>query len=110
MVSRLWVAKRNSRSVLKVLVLEYWTLSFSPIEAQRKNHTSISKQYSWQFPASAVTIHWEDNKIWLINYSSEMSIIVIQKTKFSTLAVIYKEPNCKTVFQLSLSANEIGNK
>lgn len=39
-----------------------------------------------------------------------MSIIIIQKTKSSTLAVIYKEPNCKTVFQLSLSANERGNK
>lgn len=39
-----------------------------------------------------------------------MSIIIIQKTKSSTLTVIYKEPNCKTVFQLSLSANERRNK
>lgn len=39
-----------------------------------------------------------------------MSIIIIQKTKSSTRTVIYEEPNCETVFQLSLSANEIGNK
>jgi len=71
---------------------------------------SISEQYSWQFLASAVTMHWEDNKTRLIKWSSKNSIIIIQKTKFSTLTVIYKEPNCKTVLQLSLGANETENK
>lgn len=39
-----------------------------------------------------------------------MSIIIIQKAKFSTHTVIYEEPNCETVFQLSPSGSEIGNK
>lgn len=102
----MWLPKRNSRSILKVLVLGILGSLIFPWSNPTVGQSSDNRV------GSSLVVQLQHTG-WVpkhVQYNSDMSINIIQKAIISTLTGIYKELNCRTVFQLSLRANDMGNK